>query len=289
MRIIAFKTGDWKDRAVSPVVGVMLMLIVVVIIAAVVSGFSGGLLGNTEKAPTLSMDVHIKNNGYWSGSYFSARVTGVEKGVATKDLKIVTSWSTTLSNGTHVTGGNTVVPGVNNTFVHLSPSRGTANENVFQYIAPQGFGTGIGDNGGTNSNGPNTGGTASDKTSFGNYDLLSGTSMFAQPFGETARPTSGGHSSTSYLVGYGVNGSRWSYTYGGPISAAAFYPPTQNSLPEGTALTYAANQAVGSYDSMMAVLGANWYNLRAGDVVTVSVIHTPSSKTIWEKQIIVED
>jgi len=285
---MAFKTGEWKDRAVSPVVGVMLMLIVVVIIAAVVSGYSGGLLGNTEKAPTISMDVHIKNTGYWSGSYFSARVTGVEKGVSTKDLKLVTSWSTTLSNGTHVTGGNIVVPGKNNTFVHLSPSSGCNNENVFQYIAPQGFGTGVGDNGGSSTTGPSTGSTASASTSFGNYDLLTGTSMFAQPFGETARPTSGGHSTTSYDVGYGVHGTRWNYTYG-VSGCAAFYAPTANSLPEGTALTYAANEAVGSYDSMMAVLGANWYNLRAGDTVTVSIVHTPSSKTIWEKQIIVED
>jgi len=44
-----------KDEAVSPVVGVMLMLVVTIIIAAVVSGFAGGLAGNTDKTPQASI------------------------------------------------------------------------------------------------------------------------------------------------------------------------------------------------------------------------------------------
>lgn len=36
-----FKT---KEEAISPVIGIMLMLVVTVIIAAVVSGFAGGLI-----------------------------------------------------------------------------------------------------------------------------------------------------------------------------------------------------------------------------------------------------
>jgi FlaG/FlaF family flagellin (archaellin) len=44
-----------KDEAVSPVVGVMLMLVVTIIIAAVVSGFAGGLAGGTSKAAQVSI------------------------------------------------------------------------------------------------------------------------------------------------------------------------------------------------------------------------------------------
>jgi FlaG/FlaF family flagellin (archaellin) len=44
-----------KDEAVSPVVGVMLMLVVTIIIAAVVSGFAGGLAGENQKAPQASV------------------------------------------------------------------------------------------------------------------------------------------------------------------------------------------------------------------------------------------
>lgn len=46
-----------SDSAVSPVVGVMLMLVVVIIIAAVVSAFAGGLSGNTKKAPQATLKV----------------------------------------------------------------------------------------------------------------------------------------------------------------------------------------------------------------------------------------
>jgi len=46
-----------KDCAVSPVVGVLLMLVVTIIIAAVVSGFAGGLAGSQEKAPQASFEV----------------------------------------------------------------------------------------------------------------------------------------------------------------------------------------------------------------------------------------
>jgi FlaG/FlaF family flagellin (archaellin) len=95
-----------SEDAVSPVIGVMLMLVVTIIIAAVVSAFSGGLIGGTDqKAPTLTMDIKISNTGSWSGSGFTATVTSVSTPIHTKNLKIVTSWKT---GG--VTGGATSQP-----------------------------------------------------------------------------------------------------------------------------------------------------------------------------------
>ncbi len=47
------------DSAVSPVVGVMLMLVVTIIIAAVVSAFAGGIGGGTGKAPQASVDCAV--------------------------------------------------------------------------------------------------------------------------------------------------------------------------------------------------------------------------------------
>ena len=44
-----------NDGAVSPVVGIMLMLVVVIIIAAVVSGFAGGLMNTNKKAPQATI------------------------------------------------------------------------------------------------------------------------------------------------------------------------------------------------------------------------------------------
>ena len=76
------------EKAVSPVVGVMLMLVVVIIIAAVVSAFSGGLVGSHQNAPHLSMNVQIANSGFYTTSFFSAEVTGVDGAISTNNLKL---------------------------------------------------------------------------------------------------------------------------------------------------------------------------------------------------------
>jgi flagellin-like protein len=44
------------DSAVSPVIGVLLMLVVTIIIAAVVSGFSSGLIGGQSKTPQAAIE-----------------------------------------------------------------------------------------------------------------------------------------------------------------------------------------------------------------------------------------
>jgi FlaG/FlaF family flagellin (archaellin) len=273
---------DYTDNAVSPVVGVMLMLVVVIIIAAVVSGFSGGLLGSDEKAPQLAMDVKIANNGYWPGTYFSARVTGVEKGIPTKDLKIVTKWVKTFSNGTQLVGGATVLPLVNNTNLHYSWRTGCSYEGDYKMTNPYGFGSGVGQHGEVAGMGSGQNPTDTDKW-FGNYDLVVGTSMWAEPFGANTRPSAGGYSGVSYNVGYGVAGNRWNYTAGqatksdGTPTCAYFNWPTDYK-----------NLDSGQFDGMMAILGPDWSVLGAGDTVSVSVIHTPSGKTICHKDVIVE-
>ena len=48
--MISKRNSNTKDDAVSPVVGVMLMLVVTVIIAAMVVVFSSGLAEDVEKA-----------------------------------------------------------------------------------------------------------------------------------------------------------------------------------------------------------------------------------------------
>lgn len=56
------QTNKRREVAVSPVVGVMLMLAVTIIIAAVVSSFSGGMAQNTPKAPQISIRAEAHNN-----------------------------------------------------------------------------------------------------------------------------------------------------------------------------------------------------------------------------------
>ncbi|MDD1689964.1 MAG: type IV pilin N-terminal domain-containing protein [Methanoregula sp.] len=46
-----------NEQAVSPIVGVMLMLVVTIIIAALVSAFSGGAVSGTQKAPQATIQA----------------------------------------------------------------------------------------------------------------------------------------------------------------------------------------------------------------------------------------
>ncbi|OPX72328.1 MAG: hypothetical protein A4E38_00635 [Methanoregulaceae archaeon PtaB.Bin108] len=276
------------EDAVSPVVGVMLMLVVTIIIAAVVSGFAGGLASTTEKAPTIAMDVEIANGGTWSTSHFSALVTGVEEGIPTKDLKLVTRWSKTLSNGTPVNGGATVIPGETNTQLYYTLWPGMGMDYTWWNItAPQGHGLGVDPaavvdytyepanmdevvgSAAPDSEGLNVG------SWFGKYNLIPGTTMYAEPFGSAREPSQIGGSALG--VGYGVD-TPFEYTYGvgdtWGTECAQFFAPDDATYP--------------SIDQMMAILGNNWYELRAGDMVQVSLVHTPSGKVIWQKDVVVE-
>ncbi|WP_342772144.1 MULTISPECIES: type IV pilin N-terminal domain-containing protein [unclassified Methanoculleus] len=255
-----------NDTAVSPVIGVMLMLVVTIIIAAVVSGFAGGLVGDGSKnAPSLTMDVKITNTGTWAGSGFSATVTGVSEAIPTKDLRIVTSWRTKMknnrgtaneelsevSNGTYITGGNASAGGVANVNVVEPPGSSVARS-----FAPYGFGIA----------------TASSESSerpyltverqFGNYTLTPGVSLSAKPYGSKQDGTGNG-----YSYGYGVV-NRYAYPYDGEVVGE---DPRRYT------------------DPAQAVLGHGWEQLRSGDIVTVKVIHVPSGKTIWTRDVAVTE
>jgi hypothetical protein len=93
IRKIRFKNNE---EAVSPVVGVMLMLVVTIIIAAVVSGFAGGLVGGTKMAPQASIAI---KTGYTSdGNYdISFEHQGGDP-ILTKECQFITYL--TLPNGT---------------------------------------------------------------------------------------------------------------------------------------------------------------------------------------------
>ena len=76
-------------KAVSPVVGVMLMLVVTVVLAAVVSSFAGGMAGTQKKTPQASFDVEIRTTG-WTPEFVMKHLGGDP--VPTKNVKLVTKW-----------------------------------------------------------------------------------------------------------------------------------------------------------------------------------------------------
>lgn len=59
-----------EENAVSPVVGVMLMLVVTIIIAALVSTFAGGLGGEVQVTPTAVLGVNDYTLTYYNSSYY---------------------------------------------------------------------------------------------------------------------------------------------------------------------------------------------------------------------------
>jgi len=188
IRKIRFKN---KEEAVSPVVGVMLMLVVTIIIAAVVSAFAGGLATTSSKAPTLAMDVTIKNTGYAPTSYILFDVQSVSDQIQTKDLKIVTSWK--AQNGT-VTGGNITAAGLNFPNTQYSTT---------SYQSPLGFGKGVTIVGTSQK----TSGPYDQGQYFGNYTLTTGTSMKNSPGYVTAVDFS------TATAGYGIpTGSQYTYS-----------------------------------------------------------------------------
>ena len=58
------KQQEKKENAVSPVIGIMLMLVVTIIIAAVITGFSMDLSKDAEKTPTAFFDAQYENGEF---------------------------------------------------------------------------------------------------------------------------------------------------------------------------------------------------------------------------------
>jgi archaeal type IV pilus assembly protein PilA len=78
--------------AVSPVVGVMLMLVVTIIIAAVVSGFAGGIGGTSQAAPSVSLDISVSAATTAMSKYVVIENLGGES-LDTKDLRIISTFT----------------------------------------------------------------------------------------------------------------------------------------------------------------------------------------------------
>jgi len=101
-------TKNHKESAVSPVVGVMLMLVVTIIIAAVVSAFAGSTAQTTKQAP----QAVIQGTLYVNGSSPNNLIVLTHKGgdeLATAKVQILikkgdefTMWGSQLSSGSNV-------------------------------------------------------------------------------------------------------------------------------------------------------------------------------------------
>jgi len=135
-----------SDPAVSPVVGIMLMLTVTLILAAIISGFSGGLAKTQPKPPQLLFEASMVHDTDTT-SFLDIRIISVSEGIPTKDLKIQTEWRNQSSQ-------------INRCII--TPNSGNVGTDTY----PRGFGPGVTED-------------AAGGTNFGNYTLLAGTRLNA--------------------------------------------------------------------------------------------------------------
>ena len=92
MKIMNLK--ERKEDAVSPVIGVMLMLVVTIVIAAVVAAFAGGLGSDVEMAPTAALDIDVTYDG-------KVKITSLSgEALITKDITIKVTDASGNSKGT---------------------------------------------------------------------------------------------------------------------------------------------------------------------------------------------
>jgi len=139
------KKADKTDPAVSPVVGIMLMLTVTLILAAIISGFTGGIAKSQSKPPQLLFEASMVNDSVdYKNSFLDIRIISVSEGIPTKDLKLQTEWK----NATGQPNRCTITPNF---------------ANVESTTYPLGYGPGIGESAGASN--------------FGNYTLLAGTRL----------------------------------------------------------------------------------------------------------------
>lgn len=150
-----------KDsKAVSPVIGVMLMLVVTVILAAAVSSTSSGLMKSSDAAPTAVFDVKIAKDVEAVGmsgtmSYITIKeVTG--DAIQTENLKIVT----TNPNAEGGNGTREILPGILKSY-GSAPYNGSVP--YWNNVAKGYFGT-------------------NPTVDFGNYTVKPGISMTAQDY-----------------------------------------------------------------------------------------------------------
>ena len=93
-----------SDDAISPVIGVMLMLVVTVVIAAAVTIFATGVVGETEVAPVAVLDVEILSSvealeGMKGPELFITHLSG--EPVDTKDIELRFSWTDDTCSKSH--------------------------------------------------------------------------------------------------------------------------------------------------------------------------------------------
>lgn len=122
-----------SDDAVSPVIGVLLMIVITVVIAGVIAAFGTGMTGDVESAPNVMLDVKITSNVESLVSGSEGTVKGPDfqilhvagDALKTGDIEIQMAW--TSEDGEHYSSYSAAEYKKNN-------PPGTSNRNQPMYV-----------------------------------------------------------------------------------------------------------------------------------------------------------
>ncbi len=303
-----------RDDAVSPVIGVMLMLVVTIIIAAVISGFAGGLVGSQEAAPSASFDVSMTDKS------IDLTVRSNSEDIPSKNIMIV------LSKGNET---KKLIPGY-----HTVPF----GFNVVEQPVKDDDGKTIGGTGFKNQDNVTYALANPDKVSatqaanatnsvqwFGNYTLKTGSRMSASvdAFMDTysgIKPEGFTKSSFTKSEILGWTAAQWTSVFGGTATTDDLGSDhTVLKLNSGMTIEKAdlaahlygkglatSEEAGATLTSSIYVqtTDTNWRmgqpsvygdgnggitKLSPGDRVTVTIVHTPSGQTVFTKTVTVKE
>ena len=296
-----------NDDAVSPVIGVMLMLVVTIIIAAVISGFAGGLVGSQKSTPSASFDVSLTDES------IDLTVRSISEPIPSKDISIV------LSKGVE---WRKLVPGVINATV------------PFGFNIVESGSKGFHDNANVSSAGEDSSISATQAANatnsvqwFGNYTLKAGSRMSASgdafidlcgdlkiPEGFDAVP-----SYTKKTFGEQITGDQWEAIFGDQVykddhGAASNVLKLNKDFKVNDDLGaylkgkgFATGEEAGSFKTNSALWAVakddNWnfgqtitygdgygcISVSPGDRVTVTIVHTPSGQSMFTKTVTVQE
>ena len=266
------RTYKKHENAVSPVVGVMLMLVVTIIIAAVVSGVAGGLIQDVSQAPSLSANVEATTDGV------TLAINAVSEPIDTRDLELI--FTITNTTGAVYTGSISDATGSGTGIT-------SANKDFGKFVLY----------GGTTINVDDLSGIAGINTRI--YNLTDAVTEFGTTaiWSDMAYPCDENGTQVDY--------STWqhgdptpSYWSNGTVTAendgtwdAYWKLGNPFGVPEDYAyymVKFTDNWSSGSKNPWTVKYAADSLSaLERGDSMTISIVHTPSGQTIFSKDVVV--
>lgn len=267
-----------SDDAVSPVIGVMLMIVITVVIAAVVTAFATGMVTDTEPAPTAVLDVKIYD--YFEGlpgmggpDLHITHVSG--DAVDTKDIELRFSWVCENEECEHDSHYSVYsAQGFKDTGKTINSAGGNRNQALYvkTYVKSdmrREFGSV----------------QAKDDYYFGDAVLYPGMRLTASTDFLVKAPNTGSQFMNCIFNNYDTSaqtGTAEVWSDGGPT------PDVTDSGCEVCWQQISDCTCEAGWKEVSITAGGIMDCLEKGTAVDVMIIHTPSNKAIYDKTVVVE-